>query len=131
VTSPSTTVSKSTRIALGAEGEERVIAYLREKGLTIVERNFRCPLGEIDIIAQHSRLLVFVEVRTRTSTRFGSPLESVDARKQRRLSRLAQYYLKVKGEGERSARFDVVGVTKTESGDWVIEWVPDAFDLCA
>ncbi len=128
---PGAPVTKGSKIALGAEGEVRVITYLKKRGLKIVDRNFRCPLGEIDIIALHGARIVFVEVRTRRSARFGSAVESVDERKQRKLSRLAQYYLQRKGWEGRAARFDVIGVTMSDNGAMDIEWIPDAFDVCS
>lgn len=85
------------RLALGAYGEEVAAAYLCEQGYTLIERNFRCPLGEIDIIAKKRLDLVFVEVKTRRSTLFGLPQEAVGAHKQRQLMRAAQWYLKKTG----------------------------------
>ncbi|WP_258360432.1 YraN family protein, partial [Moorella sulfitireducens (nom. illeg.)] len=73
-------------------------------------RNYRCPLGEIDIIAADGEAIVFVEVRTRSTDAFGTPQESVDLRKQMRLRRLAAYYLSGRGLTNRPCRFDVVAV---------------------
>jgi len=85
-------------------------AYLRGKGFRILERNFRCRLGEIDIIARQGDCLVFVEVRTRSSARCGLAQESITARKVSRLRRLAQVYLAQRSFGRLNVRFDVVAV---------------------
>ncbi len=81
------------RRATGARGEALATEYLRRAGYTILRANWRCRIGEIDIIAQDGPALVFVEVRTRTSSKLGSAEESVTAVKQRRLAQLAQTYL--------------------------------------
>jgi len=120
---------ESKRTGIGLKGEELAFRFLTEKGFKVLERNFRCPLGEIDIIGREGDVIVFVEVRTRRSYRFGSPVESVDVRKQKRLSHLALYYLKVKGMLGRAARFDVVGITLGEKEEVDINWIRDAFDF--
>ena len=81
------------RKATGAHGEAIATGYLRDAGYTILGANWRCRLGEIDIIAQDGPVLVFVEVRTRSSARLGSPEESVTSTKRQRLANLAQTYL--------------------------------------
>lgn len=102
-------MSWSTK-TLGAAGEKLAELYLRRQGYAIVERNFRCRLGEVDLIAIHRRHIVFIEVKTRSSL-YGSPFDAVDRRKQRRLARIALYYLRIKKLTHRPARFDVVGIT--------------------
>ncbi len=82
------------RQELGKLGEEQAASYLRERGYRLLARNYRCRLGEIDIVAADGDILVFVEVRCRTSGRFGLPQESVQRRKQVRLRRAAQCYLR-------------------------------------
>ena len=81
------------RKATGAHGENLAARYLSERGYTIVEANWRCRRGEIDLVAQDHETLVFVEVRTRSSARLGGPEESVTRAKQRRLAELAETYL--------------------------------------
>jgi putative endonuclease len=81
------------RLDTGRRGEDIAAARLSERGYHIVELNFRCPLGEMDIVARQGEVLVFVEVRTRRSDRFGRPLESVGPAKQRKLSQVALYYI--------------------------------------
>ena len=83
------------RQLLGAEGERAAEKFLRRQRYTIVARNYRCPSGEVDLVALDRSTVVFVEVKTRTQAGFGSPLEAVDPRKQRQIQRAAQHYLKV------------------------------------
>ncbi|MCX7981641.1 MAG: YraN family protein [Syntrophales bacterium] len=113
----------------GFQGEETAAKFLREKGLKVLERNYRCPLGELDIIAREGQTIVFIEVKSRCSDRFGLPIEGVDERKCRRLSRLALYYLKEKGWEGCKARFDVIGIMMGNEGKVEIDWVRDAFDF--
>lgn len=84
---------------------------LRAAGFVILERNYRCPLGEIDVIARDGATLVFVEIRTRSRADRGTALETVRADKQRRIARVAQHYLVVRKPKVQSMRFDVVGIT--------------------
>lgn len=96
---------------LGKTGEILAAAHLAELGYRILERNYRTPLGEIDLVARHQGKLVFVEIKTRTSARYGSALEAVHLLKQARLRKLAAYYLKEKRLKETAVRFDVVGIS--------------------
>lgn len=98
------------RRAAGQTGEDYAAHYLQERGYTILERNWRTRSGEIDIIAASGDVYVFVEVRTRSSSRFGTPAESVDSRKQRKVRHLAQQYLYHKKIVNRQIRFDVIAV---------------------
>ena len=91
-------------------GEALAALFLRLKGYRVEARNWRCPLGEIDIVAREGKTLVFVEVKARTGTSAGPPEEAVDARKQRRLIQLAQAYLAKRGE-EAACRFDVIAIS--------------------
>jgi len=96
--------------AIGQKGEEIACELLIKKGYHIVERNYRCPIGEIDIIAYNRNTLVFIEVKYRTSRKYGYPAESVDIRKQKRIIKTAQYYLIEKKLLDCTCRFDVVEV---------------------
>jgi putative endonuclease len=117
---------RDSRRQLGDHGEELAAVALRKQGYKILERNYVTPLGEIDLIARQGKTLVIVEVKTRKSTRFGSPQEGVSLAKQKRLRRLADYYLKDKRLSEASVRFDVVAVTL--AGDELrVEIIPNAF----
>jgi len=104
------------RLILGSSGEDAAAALLKRSGYRIVERNYRCRYGEIDIIAVDRGTIAFVEVKTRTSHAFGTPAEGVDAKKQRHIAETAQYYLAEKGLEDREARFDVVGITRSGGG---------------
>ncbi len=114
------------RRQLGDKGEDLAAAALKKQGYKILERNFTTPLGEIDLIARHQGCLVFIEVKTRKSLRFGRPEEAVTPTKQRRLQRLAEYYLKQKRLKEQPLRFDVVAITLTGEGP-LIEIIHEAF----
>ncbi len=114
------------RIALGRAGESLAAAYLRKKGYRIVGRNVRFRQGEIDLIALDGRMLVFVEVRTRTSERFGTPAESVTPSKQRKLRELALAYLCQRSTPIAGFRFDVVAIVLTD-GQPQIRHIPAAF----
>jgi len=101
---------------VGRIGEDVAARYLQAKGYSIVERNFRCGLGEIDIIAKHAGELVFVEVKSRTTEDVARPGDSVTAAKQSRIAKVAEVYLLRKVKGEWRCRFDVVEVLMTPSG---------------
>jgi len=119
---------ESRKQTLGKEGEGIAERYLKKQGFTLLERNYRCPLGELDLIALDRKVLVFVEVRTRTSDSSGSPLESVDRRKQRQIIKTALYFLSQKRLHDRDARFDVIGIS-FEGGEPVVEHIRNAFEV--
>jgi len=97
---------------VGTSYERLAGAYLEQQGYEILEYNFRCRMGEIDIVAKDSAYLVFVEVKYRSSERIGNPLEAVDIRKQRVISKVASYYCLTHGYGEVTpCRFDVVAIS--------------------
>lgn len=122
-------VSRSAGKDTGSLGEEIAVAYLKQKRYLIVERNYRKRFGEIDIIAEDGETLVFVEVKTRKSTRFGSPFEAVDSRKQKKMTQAALAYLSSHKLLNRPARFDVVAVMLHHGSDPVVEIVQDAFEM--
>lgn len=104
----------------GRLGESAAAVYLQHSGYRLLERNWRCRTGEIDIVARHGDKLVFVEVRTRRAGGgFGTAAESVDTRKQRKVTAAAQVYLHMKGLHESPVRFDVIAITLI--GDEVTE----------
>ena len=118
-------VSKTQLI--GQHAEQQACHYLLKKGLTLIESNFRCKMGEIDLIMRDGELLVFTEVKARQSNAFIGGLESVDYRKQQRLLRASTYYLQHKRLTDKYAcRFDIVVVT-INSAPPKIEWTKDAF----
>jgi putative endonuclease len=116
------------RLLLGREGERLAELYLRKKGYKLVQRNYRCSGGELDLIVLDRRVIVFVEVKTRTGSGFGTPFEAVESRKQQRMIRAAQVFLAEKRLQQRDARFDVVGVS-WPGREPVIEHIENAFDL--
>ena len=111
----------------GAWGEDRAAEFLEREGYRILERNYRCPLGEMDIIAREGRTVVFVEVKTRSSERFGPPQAAIGPQKQRRMTAIALYYLKGKGWLGTPARFDVAAVSLGEGGEKITLY-RNAFD---
>ncbi len=98
------------RQALGVWGEETAVAHLRTQGYAILCRNYRTPAGELDIVAEDKGAIVFVEVKTRRNTRFGSPAEAITSRKASHLLHAAQHYLQETGQQERGWRIDVVAI---------------------
>jgi putative endonuclease len=113
-------------VARGAEAETWVASRLEEAGWRIVERNWRCDAGEIDIVAEREGALRFVEVKARE---LDDPtgLEAIDREKQRHVARAAETYLAVRGEEWREAAFLVALASPAPQG-WTVEWVDDAFD---
>jgi putative endonuclease len=113
---------------LGREGEKIAERYLKKKGYKLVERNYRCLSGEVDLIVLDRRVIVFVEVKTRSDDRFGTPFEAVEVRKQQKMIRAAQFFLHAKGLQQREARFDVVGIS-WPGRQPVVEHIENAFEL--
>lgn len=107
----------------GGPAENLAAAFLERRGLKIVERNYRCRFGEIDLVARSGPLLVFVEVRARVSEAFGGAAASITAAKRRRLVAAARHFLAARRE-ERACRFDVVLVRGAAQR---VEWLTDAF----
>lgn len=118
----------TSKITTGKEGEKIAAAFLKEKGYQIIEKNYRCALGEIDIIAQEEREIVFVEVKTRKSSEMGYPEQAVGFKKQKKLSEMALFYFQDKKLKDASARFDVVAITMRLSGN-EIKLIRNAFDF--
>ena len=115
--------------SLGAYGEERAARYLRWHGYRILERNYRCRTGEIDIIARKGSYLVFVEVKLRRDDRFAEAREFVTAAKQRRILSAAQLYLSAHPDWDLQPRFDVLEIyaPQGERGRLRIHHIEDAF----
>jgi TIGR00252 family protein len=112
---------------LGSQGEQRAAEYLTEHGCTICERNFRVKTGEIDIIADDCGTLVFVEVKTRTGTQYGTPAQAVDFRKRNKIVQTAYWYLRQRQIDGRPCRFDVIEVYAVH-GDWRVHHIKGAFE---
>jgi len=114
---------KETKRATGARYEEIAVCYLQEQGYMIVERNYRCPVGEIDIIGRNEGYLCFIEVKYRKSEKRGDPMEAVNWQKQRKICKISSYYMMQRKISDvEPCRFDVVGITPE-----VIKLVKDAF----
>lgn len=111
----------------GQEGEQLAVRHLKRLGYRIICRNYRSPLGEIDIIARHRGVLVFVEVKSRSTETFGSPKLAVTPAKQRKLSQVAWHYLQQHNLTEANARFDVVTISRMQ-GSPHLEVIENAFD---
>ena len=107
------------RRALGQLGERLAARHLERRGYHILARNWRCPVGEIDLVAERGDTLVFVEVRTRRGDRLGTPQESITPSKQAKLIETAQTYLAEAELGERDWRIDVVAVEMSPRGNVV------------
>jgi len=114
--------------ALGERGEEAAARHLEALGFRILDRRFRTRAGEIDLVAEESGTLVFVEVKTRASDRFGSPAEAVDARKRSRLLRAARVYLTRVSDPDRACRFDVMEVVPGPGNAFRCLLIRDAFE---
>lgn len=121
-------VRPSQRRAAGTALEQLAARWLSARGLQLIESNYHCRLGEIDLIMRDTDTLVFVEVRYRSRSHFISPVTSVDARKQRKLIRVATVYLQHRGLTDRvPCRFDVLGIhRRTEDGELHFDWVVNA-----
>lgn len=114
---------------LGVRGEKTAARFLKRKGYTIVARGVRSRLGELDLVAVDGRTVVFVEVKTRTDTDAGQPLDAVTPEKQRRLTQAALAFLKYRGLLDERSRFDVVSVVwPADSRDPRIEHIENAFE---
>lgn len=111
----------------GKQAEQGAASFLEQQGCEVVERNFHCRLGEIDIIVRDGSTLVFVEVRCRQNPRFGSAAESVTRRKQQRLLAAAQLYLAKHPRNELPCRMDVIEAQPDIQGRWQFNWLKNAF----
>lgn len=116
-------------INVGKRGEEIAVKYLRERKYAIVDRNYRCKCGEVDIIARDGKTVVFIEVKTRRNDSFGPPQLSVTNFKQRQISKAALMYLSSKKLKDVPARFDVIAICLREQEKPLVEHIENAFDL--
>ena len=116
------------RLDLGKWGEDLALKKVKKLGYKCLVRNYRCPLGEVDLIARDGDTLVFIEIKTRRGRSLAYAKEAVNQRKMRQLSKVALAYMKANGCAEARARFDVV-VINLDGGEQEIEVVRNAFDL--
>lgn len=108
--------SNHNRIAKGKLGEAYAVSYLEQLHYKILAQNWRCRLGELDLIAEHEGHLVFIEVRARSSSQYGTAVESVDDRKQHRVRQVAQAYMNAVRLHHMPIRFDVVAIRLSPDG---------------
>lgn len=104
------------RLALGQAGEEAAANYLKKRGFHLLQTNFSCMLGEIDIVAMDGPCMVFVEVRTKSVNSFVLPQESITGKKKRKLKQVASFYLLAKNIKDKPLRFDVIAVSVGPDG---------------
>jgi putative endonuclease len=108
---------------LGRHGEQLAAEYLERSGMRVLDRNWRCAEGELDIVAAQRQVLVVCEVKTRSSERYGTPLEAITRQKQRRLRRLAICWVVAHGVLFDEIRIDAVGVLRASSGEFTVTHV--------
>lgn len=113
--------------ALGRAGETIAANFLKQQGLAVLERNWRCPRGELDIIASDGDQVIFCEVKTRSGVDYGAPIDAVDARKVARLKELAREWLRAREVTGCRVRFDIVSVLWPPGGPVTIEHAEGAF----
>jgi putative endonuclease len=111
--------------ALGRLGEDLAARHLQQMGMVILERNYRCRFGELDIIARDGDVLVVCEVKTRSTEAFGSPLAAVSQVKLLRMRRIALAWLKERGLWIRVVRFDIIGILHPPTGRPMLEHLRD------
>jgi putative endonuclease len=116
------------RLELGKTGEELALKKVKKLGYKCLVKNYRCPLGEIDLIARHKECLVFIEIKTRKGRDIGYAKEAVNLRKKRQISKAALYYMKENNCPDVRSRFDVVAVSINREVP-EIEVIQDAFEL--
>ena len=121
-------MKKRSTTEKGQEGELLAVRFLEDEGFRILDRNYRNRLGEIDIVAEDRGVLVFVEVRTLKSSPGHSPEETIQWKKQQRISRTALAYIQYKRLEDRPARFDVVSIT-LDGNRSALRHIPDAFEM--
>ncbi|MGB7980089.1 MAG: YraN family protein [Candidatus Nanopelagicales bacterium] len=114
------------RQVLGQAGEDAAVGFLTGRGMTVVERNWRCRYGEVDIIAREGAALVFCEVKTRSGTGFGGPLAAITPAKQARLRRLTAAYLAEVGGHRGPIRIDALGLLRGPDGAFDVQHVRGA-----
>ena len=122
---------KAAHLKQGKDAETACCAYLKSHGLKLIDQNFSCRQGEIDIIMTDNKMLVFVEVRFRKNDSFGGGLESITPAKQNKLRKTAELYLQQNNQ-HKNARFDVVSMSKNtqtsnNKQEYIFEWITNAF----
>jgi len=113
---------------LGARGEAIAMAFLKKNRYKILCTNYRCRFGEIDIVAEHSKVVCFIEVKTRRTATYGPPQEAVSVRKQQTMARVALHFMQRFHLEQRPARFDVMAI-RLASGGHSLDFITNAFEL--
>ncbi len=122
-------MTRNNKQKTGQAAEAKACDHLQKHGLQLIECNYHCRQGEIDLIMRHGNYTVFVEVRYRSNSGFGSAAESVDYRKQKKIISTASHYLQQHHKlAQQPARFDVVSMTP-QGSDINIDWIQDAFQV--
>ena len=116
------------RSPLGERGEITACEFLKRHGYKLLEKNYKCKLGEIDVIARRQGRLAFIEVKTRTSDQFGVPQEAVNPKKREKIFKIAQWYLKEKKLEKSPLAFDVVAVLWRNDQAPEVRLIADAFE---
>ena len=126
----------NTRV-IGNRAEDHALKYLSDRGLNLIKRNYNCKCGEIDLIMTENNIIVFIEVRYRKNSYYGSGAESIDFRKQKKLLASATHFLQNKHMLDRICRFDVVSICHAQATNFnsrenktenlSINWIQDAF----
>jgi putative endonuclease len=115
---------------IGALGEDIAKTHLKNLSYSILDKNFRCKCGEIDLIAVNNGYICFIEVKTRYGTKFGLPAESVNYSKQKKICKTAQVYISLKDINDSNFRFDVIEIILNSSNnDFLVNHIVDAFQL--
>lgn len=117
------------RRSLGERGEVLAWEYLLKKGYKILEKNYRCKIGEIDIIACHQKRLLFIEVKTRSSEHYGPPEEAVTLFKQKKIIKIAEWFRKEKGCQQMPAAFEVIAIDWDGVREPRLRHIPNAFEV--
>ena len=118
---------RSTAVNIGAQAELGACRLLKKQELNVIQQNYRCRFGEIDIIAKSDQHLIFVEVRYRQSSSFGSAAETVTFKKQQRIILTARHFLSRGDYAELPCRFDVIEVSSDKDGKLQFNWLVNAF----
>jgi putative endonuclease len=115
-------------LIIGVKAEQIALEYLESMGLQLVERNFRSPYGEIDLILRDKEMLVFAEVRYRDTDRYGDGADSITLSKRNRIIRTAKHFLATRKQDDCICRFDVVSASNSGDSGMQINWIKDAFE---
>ncbi len=116
-------------MTLGQRGEMAAWKYLADRGYKIIEKNYRAPMGEMDVIAEKAGRFIFVEIKTRRGQNFGLPQEAVGLTKQKKLAQIASFYLKKQKKENARVSFEVLAVLWNEEGVHKYTLIENAFEL--